>query len=71
MRRGAGQPGSLHVDDLRLRVLVEPVLAVCPADPGAPTGMEALHGLEVLAIDVGLAEAQLAQAAARSLRSLV
>ncbi len=44
-----------------MRVLVQAVLAVGPAHAGlAHARMEALHGLEVLAVDVGLAEVDLA-----------
>ena len=44
---------------MAMGVLVQAMLAIGPADPRlARTGMEALHGLEVLAVDVGLAEIQ-------------
>jgi hypothetical protein len=40
-----------------LEKLVEAVFAVGAADAGfSPTGVEALHGLEVFAVDVGLTE---------------
>src|ERR1039458_7699157 len=54
----------VHVDDVGLEVLFQTVLAVSAADAGlAPAGVEALHGLEVLAIHVGLAELQLVRGA--------
>src|ERR1035438_2139198 len=72
LRTGSGAPGTwrlaglllvqviVHVDDVSLEVLFEAVLAVCAADAGfAPSGMEALHGFEVFAIDVGFAEFEL------------
>src|ERR1017187_7861888 len=50
----------LHVDDVRLRELVEAVLAVRAADAAlAPTGVEALHSLKIFAIDVRFAEVDL------------
>ena len=50
----------VHVDDVGLEILLKAVLAVGAADAGlAPSGMEALHGLEVFAIHVGFAELQL------------
>jgi len=50
----------VQVDDVRLQVLFQTMFSVCAADAGfAPAGMEALHGLEVLAIDVGFAKLQL------------
>ena len=50
----------LDVNDLRVKVLHQTVLAIGSADATlAPSGMEALDGLEVETVDVGLAEEQL------------
>ena len=50
----------LQVDDMRLRKLVESMLAIGPADSAfSPPGMKSLRGLEVLAVDAGFTEADL------------
>jgi len=43
-----------------LRALVEAVFAIGASDAAlAPAGVEALHGFEILAVDIGLAETKL------------
>src|SRR5438445_196961 len=55
-----GWSRALHIDDVSLGELVEAVFAIGAADAAfAPAGVEALHGLEVFAVDVGLAEVDL------------
>jgi hypothetical protein len=50
----------LQVDDMRVQKLVESMLAIGAADSAfSPPGMKSLHGLEVLAVDVGFTEADL------------
>ena len=47
----------VQVDDVSLEIFFQAVLAIGAADSGfAPAGMEALHGLEVLAVHIGLAD---------------
>src|ERR1035437_5524702 len=51
-------PGD--VDHVRLHELIQAVLAIGASDTAlAPTGVEALHGFEVLAVDIGFAETNL------------
>jgi hypothetical protein len=51
---------GVHIDDMRLEIFLQPVLAVSAADSGlAPAGVETLHGLKVFAVNVSLAEFEL------------
>ena len=53
---------GLQIHHLRLQVFVQAMFTISPANPGlTPASVEALHRLEVLAVDVGLAEAQFAR----------
>ena len=48
---------GLYVNDVRLQVIFQSMLAVRPTDTRlTPAGMEALHRLEVLPVDIGLAK---------------
>ena len=50
----------VHVDDMGLEVLFEAVLAVGTTDSRlAPPSVKTLHGLKILAIDVGFSKFQL------------
>ena len=50
---------SVQVDDLCREVFLHPVLAIGSTDAALLlSGMESLHGLEVLAVDIHLSELQ-------------
>src|SRR3974390_1048541 len=55
------QSVALKINDVRLQKFGEAMLAVGAADSTlSPAGVKALHGFEVLAVDVGFTEADLA-----------
>ena len=53
---------SFDIDGMGHGKLIQSMLAVRPADAGFPTaGVEALHCLEILTVDISLAKLQLAR----------
>ena len=50
---------GLQIDHLGLQVLIQAVAAICAADPRlTPAGVEPLHRLKVLTVDIGFAKLQ-------------
>ena len=59
IRGSVWSASGLQIDHLGLQVLIQAVAAICPADPRlTPAGVEPLHRLKVLTVDIGFAKLQ-------------